>query len=197
MQNAYFVTSSIAGGKSTFIKIVKKLGFDTISADEITHMLLNENAQHIAKLFDDFSLIVNNGIDRKKLGNIIFNDVLAKSKLENFIHPKIKKEILSQAIKIDKKNKAFFIELPLFFENNNYQNLGKSILIYAPKKLLLQRLMKREHIDKEEALKRINCQLDIEKKKQIADYVIENIESYEIFEESVLNFLKYNLKVII
>ncbi len=197
MQNAYFVTSSIAGGKSTFIKIVKNLGFDTISADEITHMLLNKNAQCIAKLFDDLILNIDGSVDRKKLGNIIFNDLFAKKKLETFIHPKIKDEILKQAIKIDKKNKAFFIELPLFFENNNYQNLGKSILIYAPRELLLQRLMLRECISKDEALNKINSQLDIEKKKQMADYVVENIYSYKIFEKSVLNFLKYNLKVIV
>ncbi|EAL2830285.1 dephospho-CoA kinase [Campylobacter lari] len=195
MQNAYFVTSSIAGGKSSFIKIVQNLGFDTLSADVIAHELLNENANSIAKLFDNNDLIIAGKIDRKKLGAIVFNDLNAKKKLEGFLHPKIREEILQKALILDKKNKAFFIELPLFFENNHYQDLGKSILIYAPKEILLKRLMQRDNLDENEALKRINLQLDIEEKLKKADFVIKNISSYEKFEENVLNFLKHTLKV--
>ncbi|MCV3521502.1 dephospho-CoA kinase [Campylobacter lari] len=191
MQNAYFVTSSIAGGKSSFIKIVQNLGFDTLSADVIAHELLNENANSIAKLFNDDDLIIAGKIDRKKLGAIVFNDLNAKKKLEDFLHPKIKEVILRKAQILDKKNKAFFIELPLFFENNHYQNLGKSILIYAPKELLLHRFMQRDNLDEKEALKRINLQLDIEEKLKKADFVIKNISSYENFEKNVLNFLKH------
>ncbi|WP_257937880.1 dephospho-CoA kinase [Campylobacter lari] len=195
MQNAYFVTSSIAGGKSSFIKIVQNLGFDTLSADTIAHELLNENANSIAKLFNDDDLIIAGKIDRKKLGAIVFNDLNAKKKLEDFLHPKIKEVILQKAQILDKKNKAFFIELPLFFENNHYQNLGKSILIYVPKELLLQRLMQRDNLDENEALKRINLQLDIEEKLKKADFVIKNTSGYENFEKNVLNFLKHTLKV--
>ncbi|EAI4440944.1 TPA: dephospho-CoA kinase [Campylobacter lari] len=195
MQNAYFVTSSIAGGKSSFIKIVQNLGFDTLSADVIAHELLNENANSIAKLFDNDDLLIAGKIDRKKLGAIVFNDLNAKKKLEGFLHPKIKEEILQKALILDKKNKAFFIELPLFFENNHYQDLGKSILIYAPKEILLKRLIQRDNLDENEALKRINLQLDIEEKLKKADFVIKNISSYEKFEENVLNFLKHTLKV--
>ncbi|EAJ0325875.1 dephospho-CoA kinase [Campylobacter lari] len=195
MQNAYFVTSSIAGGKSSFIKIVQNLGFDTLSADVIAHKLLNENANSIAKLFDNDDLLIAGKIDRKKLGAIVFNDLNAKKKLEGFLHPKIREEILQKALILDKKNKVFFIELPLFFENNHYQDLGKSILIYAPKEILLKRLMQRDNLDENEALKRINLQLDIEEKLKKADFVIKNISSYEKFEENVLNFLKHTLKV--
>ncbi|EAL5740170.1 dephospho-CoA kinase [Campylobacter lari] len=195
MQNAYFVTSSIAGGKSSFIKIVQNLGFDTLSADVIAHELLNENANFIAKLFNNDDLIIAGKIDRKKLGAIVFNDLNAKKKLEDFLHPKIKETILQKAQILDKNNKAFFIELPLFFENNHYQNLGKSILIYTPKELLLQRLMQRDNLDENEALKRINLQLDIEEKLKKADFVIKNTSGYENFEKNVLNFLKHTLKV--
>ncbi|AJC83928.1 dephospho-CoA kinase [Campylobacter peloridis] len=196
MQNAYFVTSSIAGGKSSFIKIVQNLGFDTLNADKIAHELLDKNANFIAKLFDDDNLILNKKIDRKKLGAIVFNDLKAKKKLENFLHPKIKEEILKKAQILEKKNKAFFIELPLFFENNHYQNLGKSILIYTPKELLLQRLMQRDNLDENEALKRINLQMPIEQKLNLADFVVHNLSTYEEFEKNVLNFLKHILKVI-
>ncbi|CAM4100599.1 dephospho-CoA kinase [Campylobacter armoricus] len=194
MQDAYFITSSIAGGKSSFIKIVQNLGFDTLSADTIAHELLDKNADSIVKLFNNNDLIIAGKIDRKKLGAIVFNDLNAKKKLEDFLHPKIKEKILQNTQILEKKNKAFFIELPLFFENNHYQNLGKSILIYTPKELLLQRLMQRDGLDKNEALKRINLQLDIEEKLKKADFVIKNDSSYEIFEKNVLKFLKYTLK---
>lgn len=195
MQNAYFVTSSIAGGKSSFIKIVQNLGFETLSADTIAHELLNTHANSIAKMFHNDDLITTGKIDRKKLGVIVFNDLNAKKKLEDFLHPKIKEVILQKAKILDQKNKAFFIELPLFFENKHYHGLGKSILIYTPKELLLQRLMQRDNLDKNQALKRIQLQLDIEEKLKKADFVIKNNSSYMIFEENVLNFLKHTLKV--
>ncbi|HEC1284996.1 TPA: dephospho-CoA kinase, partial [Campylobacter upsaliensis] len=71
-----------------------------------------------------------------------------------------------------------------------YQNLGKSVLIYAPKNVSLQRLMQRDGLDKDEALRRIKSQMDIEKKREMADFVIENIDSYEEFRQNCVKFIK-------
>lgn len=196
MKNAYFVTSSIAGGKSSFIEIVKELGFETISADCIAHDLLNKHYKEIIYLFDDCGLLNNSTIDRKKLGARVFGNLEDKRKLEEFIHPKIKNEILKKVEELEKKKKAFFVELPLFFESDAYKNYGKSILIYAPNELLLHRLMSRNDLSQEEALKRLHSQINIEDKKKMADFVIDNSKTYEIFKSNVLSFLRNDLKVI-
>ncbi|KAA6227961.1 dephospho-CoA kinase [Campylobacter sp. LR196d] len=190
MKNAFIVSASIACGKSTFLEIAKNMGFKTLSADSIAHEILDSNAKEINALFSNNELLENDKINRKKLGQVIFNDKNEKKKLENFMFPRIRAKICEAIEILNKKNKPFFIEIPLFFESNFYKNLGQSILIYTPKEQALKRLMKRDNISKEDALIRLNSQLDIEEKKKLADFVIYNTTSYENFQEECVKFIQ-------
>ncbi|EAI8515221.1 dephospho-CoA kinase [Campylobacter upsaliensis] len=189
MKNAYFVSASIACGKSSFIKIANELGFESLSADLIANEITQKNAAVLAEMFL-LNLDKEGKIDKKALANLIFKDKKAKEKLENFMHPKIREELLRKMQILEQKGRIFFVELPLFFESDFYQNLGKSVLIYAPKNVSLQRLMQRDGLDKDEALRRIKSQMDIEKKREMADFVIENIGSYEEFRQNCVKFIK-------
>ncbi|MBS4313670.1 dephospho-CoA kinase [Campylobacter vulpis] len=189
MKNAYFVSASIACGKSSFIKIANELGFKSLSADTISNDILQNNAALLAELFS-LNLDKEGKIDKKILANLIFNDKETKEKLENFMHPKIREELFEKMQILEQKGRIFFVEVPLFFESDFYKNLGKSVLIYAPKNLSLQRLMQRDGLNKEEALKRIEAQMDIEKKREMADFVIENTGSYEEFRQNCVKFIK-------
>ncbi len=189
MKYAYFVSASIACGKSSFIKIANELGFESLSADLIANEITQKNAAVLAEIFL-LNLDKEGKIDKKALANLIFKDKKAKEKLENFMHPKIREELLRKMQILEQKGRIFFVELPLFFESDFYQNLGKSVLIYAPKNVSLQRLMQRDGLDKDEALRRIKSQMDIEKKREMADFVIENIDSYEEFRQNCVKFIK-------
>ncbi|EFS9254037.1 dephospho-CoA kinase [Campylobacter upsaliensis] len=189
MKYAYFVSASIACGKSSFIKIANELGFESLSADLIANEITQKNAAVLAEMFL-LNLDKEGKIDKKALANLIFKDKKAKEKLENFMHPKIREELLRKMQILEQKERIFFVELPLFFESDFYQNLGKSVLIYAPKNVSLQRLMQRDGLDKDEALRRIKSQMDIEKKREMADFVIENIGSYEEFRQNCVKFIK-------
>ncbi|MEB2805843.1 dephospho-CoA kinase [Campylobacter upsaliensis] len=189
MKYAYFVSASIACGKSSFIKIANELGFESLSADLIANEITQKNAAVLAEIFL-LNLDKEGKIDKKVLANLIFKDKKAKEKLENFMHPKIREELLRKMQILEQKGRIFFVELPLFFESDFYQNLGKSVLIYAPKNVSLQRLMQRDGLDKDEALRRIKSQMDIEKKREMADFVIENIGSYEEFRQNCVKFIK-------
>ncbi|SUX13036.1 dephospho-CoA kinase [Campylobacter upsaliensis] len=189
MKNAYFVSASIACGKSSFIKIANELGFESLSADLIANEITQKNAAVLTEMFL-LNLDKEGKIDKKALANLIFKDKKAKEKLENFMHPKIREELLRKMQILEQKGRIFFVELPLFFESDFYQNLGKSVLIYAPKNVSLQRLMQRDGLDKDEALRRIKSQMDIEKKREMADFVIQNIGSYEEFRQNCVKFVK-------
>ncbi|EAL1702268.1 dephospho-CoA kinase [Campylobacter upsaliensis] len=189
MKYAYFVSASIACGKSSFIKIANELGFESLSADLIANEITQKNAAVLAEMFL-LNLDKEGKIDKKALANLIFKNKKAKEKLENFMHPKIREELLRKMQILEQKGRIFFVELPLFFESDFYQNLGKSVLIYAPKNVSLQRLMQRDGLDKDEALRRIKSQMDIEKKREMADFVIENIGSYEEFRQNCVKFIK-------
>ncbi|MCX2683771.1 dephospho-CoA kinase [Campylobacter sp. MIT 21-1685] len=190
MQNAFLVTASIGCGKSAFIKIANSLGFKSISADEISHQILDENAKELAFIFNDTKLLYKQKIDRKYLGNLVFSDNIAKKRLEEFILPKIRKELLEQMTILNKKNQFFFVEIPLLFESRAYENLGKTILIYSTKEQSLARIIQRDNLSKEEAKKRLNAQMDIEEKLLLADFVLYNTSSYEDFKQKCILFLE-------
>ena len=169
---AIALTGGIATGKSTVASLFKLHGFLTIDADKIAHKLLDMHYKEIENLFGS-QYIQDNKVLRKKLGHLIFNNQKEKEKLEKFIHPLIKNEIVKEAKVFEKQQKPYLIDIPLFFENKNY-NIQKSIVVYIPKELQVQRLIKRDKCTQEEALARINNQMNIEEKKKLATYIIDN-----------------------
>jgi dephospho-CoA kinase len=171
-KNAIVLTGGIATGKSTVANLFNLHGFLTIDADKIAHKLLDIHSDKIAELFGN-QYIENGKVIRKELGNLIFNNKEEKEKLEAFIHPLIKKEIVKEAALFEKNNKPYLIDIPLFFENGNY-DIDRNVVVYTPKDVQVKRLMKRDKSSEEEALSRINNQMDIEEKKKRAFYIIDN-----------------------
>jgi len=169
---AIALTGGIATGKSTVSNLFMLHGFLTIDADKITHRLLDANHWAIADMFGN-RYVQNSKVIRKKLGNLIFNDNVEKKKLGDFLHPLIKDEIIKEASLFEEKQKPYLIDIPLFFENQNY-NIKKSIVVYTPKELQIQRLIIRDNCDDFEAIGKINSQMDIEDKKNLATFIIDN-----------------------
>jgi dephospho-CoA kinase len=178
---AVVLTGSIATGKSTVAKIFKAFGFTIIDADSIAHQLLDKHAQEVAQLFGK-GILETKGINRKALGAIVFQDTQKRTELEALLHPLIYDEIARLSILEDKKKKPYLIDIPLFFETNRYP-VEKTIVVYTPKVLQIQRLMQRNGYSKEEAQLRIEMQIDIEEKKQKATYLIDNSQDMEHLQE--------------
>jgi dephospho-CoA kinase len=171
-ENAIVLTGGIATGKSTVASLFMLYGFLTIDADKIAHKLLDLNYKEIENIFGS-EYVKDGKVIRKELGNLIFNNFEEKKKLENFIHPLIKEEIINEAKVFEQNKKPYLIDIPLFFESKNY-DIEKSIVVYTPKDIQVQRLMDRDKSTYEDALTRINNQMDIEDKKDLATYVIDN-----------------------
>lgn len=190
-KNAIVLTGGIATGKSTVAKLFMSHGLLTIDADKIAHKILDKNTSQIASLFGN-DYIKDEKVLRKKLGGLIFNNIKEKLKLEKFIHPLIKEGIIQEAKIFEDNNSPYLIDIPLFFENKNY-NIKRSIVVYASKEIQVQRLIKRDNSNEKEALSRINNQMDIEEKKLLSNYVIDNsttlnnlIKEVEIVKNNIL-----------
>ncbi len=192
-KNAVVLTGGIATGKSTVANLFMLHGFLTIDADKIAHKLLDLHSDTIASLFGA-EYVENGKVLRKELGNLIFNNVDEKKKLENFIHPLIKEEIGKEASLFESKNKPYLIDIPLFFENKNY-DIGKSIVVYTPKEIQIERLQKRDKCDEATALSRINNQMDIEEKKRLSMYVIDNSKDLKYLTSEVERVKNEILKI--
>jgi len=178
---AIALTGSIATGKSSVATIFKSYGFDIIDADMVAHKVLDDNYMKISDIFGK-EYILDNRVDRKRLGTLIFSNKDAKKRLEHLLHPLIFKEIERLSIERDRLQRVYIIDIPLFFETNRYP-ISRVIVVYTPQEIQLQRLIDRDKLSKEEALKRVNSQIDIEEKKIRATYLIDNSKDLKFLQQ--------------
>lgn len=189
--NAYVITGSIASGKSTVVNLLKERGFSVIDADVIAHEQLEICKGEIVREFGEQILDEAGKIDRKKLGAIVFSEPKKLKILEQILHPKIKGEILSNASQLESLGQVYFVDIPLFFEKKErYAEFKNVAVIYAPKELLLSRLMSRNALSLEEAKARVELQMDIEQKREMAKFVIDNSNDRENLKLELEKFLK-------
>ena len=189
--NAYVITGSIASGKSTVVNLLKERGFSVIDADLIAHEQLEICKREIVRVFGEQILDETGKIDRKKLGAIVFNDPKKLKNLEQILHPKIKAEIFFKASQLEGLGQVYFVDIPLFFEKKErYAEFKNVVVIYAPKELLLSRLMSRNGLSLNEAKARVELQMDIEQKREMAKFVIDNSGDMEYLKLELEKFLR-------
>ena len=188
-KNAIVITGVIGSGKSTVVNLLRVYGFSIIDADEIAHRALDESIDEIKSEFGS-EFIKDNKVDRKSLGSLVFSDSKAKKKLENILHPLIKEQIFAEASKLESSNYPYFIDLPLYFEKSPvYDEFQSVCVVYAPEQICLKRIIERNNLDFNEARLRLESQISIEKKREIAAYIIDNSSDLKHLNLEVNSFI--------
>lgn len=188
-KNAIVITGVIGSGKSTVVNLLRVYGFSIIDADEIAHRVLDESIDEIKGEFGS-EFIKDNKVDRKSLGSLVFSDSKAKKKLENILHPLIKEQIFAEASKLESSNYPYFIDLPLYFEKSPvYDEFQSVCVVYAPEQICLKRIIERNNLDFNEARLRLESQISIEKKREIATYIIDNSSDLKHLNLEVNSFI--------
>jgi len=180
-QNAIVLTGGIGTGKSTVASLLHLYGYKIIDADKISKKVFEEKKDIIQKIFGT--------TDRKELRKIVFNNKEKLKTLEDIILPEVKKRVLSLAKKYEKDGVVYFVDLPLYFEKQNYDEFDKVLVVYAPKDIQIQRVMKRDNVDENGALSIIKNQLDIEEKRKKADFIIDNSKDLKHLQKELEKFL--------
>ena len=185
---AIALTGSIATGKSTVASLLALNGMRVIDADTISHEILDNSVDWVRETFGKEYIRLSK-VDRAKLGAFIFSNAEAKKTLEDFLHPKIRDEIIKRSEKQDRLKFPYLIDIPLFFENNNY-NIKDSVVVYTPSDVQLDRFMKRNGYSEEESLRRIATQFPIEEKKDRATWVIDNSKNLKHLQQECEDFVE-------
>jgi dephospho-CoA kinase len=169
---AVALTGGIATGKSSVARMFEADGYRVIDADKVAHAVLEDQKEKIAEMFGE-AMVKEGYVDRKALGAVVFADPLKRKKLEQLLHPLIYEEIEAQAKTEDAKRKPYIVDIPLFFEGKRYP-IARSLVVYAPQKIQIERAVARDGLDREAVLERIAAQIDIEEKRYMGDFVIDN-----------------------
>ena len=168
------ITGSIACGKSTVSDYLKEKGYTIIDADKLGHIALTSEdvKRRLSETFGA-NILVNNEISREVLGKLVFGNDNNLKKLNNIIHPKIK-ELILKLQEQHKDEDRVFLDIALLYEANFVDLVEKVAVVYVDKDVQLERLMTRNSLSKEEALKRIESQMSPQEKASLGDFVINN-----------------------
>ncbi|MCX5905818.1 MAG: dephospho-CoA kinase, partial [Deltaproteobacteria bacterium] len=130
----------------------------------------------IVAYFGKKVLLKDQTLNRKMLSRIIFAHEAKRRKLEEFIHPRIFDEYGVQLQQLIAQRAVGIIQvvIPLLFEADLQFNFDKILLVYIPEKVQIERLMARDHLSRQRALEILQGQWPIDKKRECADYIVDN-----------------------
>lgn len=186
------LTGGIGTGKSTVANMLKGKGIPVVDTDLISREVI-EYPEIIEKIKLEISNEVfdfNNKLDRKKMSEIVFENQEKLKKLNEIMHPEILKKMWLEVEKLKKNHKIIVLDIPLLFEINMEKEVDKILLIYASKEIQLKRIMERDCRSREEAIKIINSQIPLYKKREKSDYIIQNNDSLENLEKKLEKILE-------
>ncbi|MGI6712510.1 MAG: dephospho-CoA kinase [Bacillota bacterium] len=172
------LTGGISSGKSTVSAILKELGAYIIDADAIAREVVMPGRpawREIIHVFGAKILQEDGQINRKALADIVFQDEEARRKLNEITHPRISEErnrIIAEIAAKDEKAIIVF-DVPLLIETGMYKEVDEVWLVALPEDLQIKRLINRDKISEEEALRRISSQMPLAEKKKYAHHIID------------------------
>ena len=178
------LTGGIASGKSTVSCYLRELGAKIIDADVLARELVLPHSpawQEIVNHFGAEILTQDGFLQRKKLGEIIFQSPTERKVLNKILHPKIKDKTI-ELIKLFRQKKDFpllVIDAPLLIEAEMTEMVDEVWVVAIPEELQLQRLKARDNLSTLEAQKRIATQMSLQEKLKFASRVIDNSGSRE------------------
>ncbi|MGG3282139.1 dephospho-CoA kinase [Paenibacillus solani] len=174
------LTGGIATGKSTVSSMLAMKGALLVDADVIAREVMLPGHPVLGKVTEHFgqSILLEDGtLDRKKLGELIFNNPQQREVLNGITHPAIREEIRerTEAFELQHPDRLVVVDIPLLLEaREQYPYLDEIVVVYVPRELQLKRLIERDDLAREAAEARLNSQMDIEQKKALADILIDN-----------------------
>ncbi|TLG72489.1 dephospho-CoA kinase [Culicoidibacter larvae] len=168
------LTGGIASGKTTVANMLEEFGYYVLDSDKIAHQAMHDSKikKQIDETFGDIAFDSKGEVDRKFLGSVVFKDPIQLAKLNSIIHPYVYHHL--EHMIASRHNAIVFVDVPLLFEAKFTTLTDKNIVVYAPKEIQIQRLMDRNDFTEEQALERIEAQMPIDEKRDLADFVVDN-----------------------
>jgi dephospho-CoA kinase len=171
------LTGGIACGKSVVRRRLEERGIPTLDADAVVHRLLQRGTdvtRRIAKTFGSEVIATDGSVDRKALGAIVFNNEDARNRLNALVHPAVWREIERFFEEREKASEPVaVVDAALMIETGSYRRYDRLVVVHCHPDLQLERLMARDGLSREDALRRIQAQMPLEEKRGFADYLVD------------------------
>ncbi len=172
------LTGQTGAGKTLVSTLLSNLGYRVIDADVVARQVVAKGAKCTLDLAVEFGIEILNAdgtLNRRKLGNIVFNDKQKRIALNRITFPYIQEAIFEQVNVLKNKGyKTIFLDAPTLIESGTHKRCDKVVSVIAPLETRMARIIDRDKISEEEAMARIGSQHEDEYYTAISDYVICN-----------------------
>ena len=177
------LTGGIGSGKSVILEVFSSYGVPCYQSDNRAKELMQKSPELIRQIKVLFGedIYQEKKLNRSKLADIVFGDKKKLKSLNTLVHPLVNKDF---QFFLNQQNTEYIIkETAILFEAGIAKDCDQTILVTAPEKLRIQRVMKRDKINAEHIKYRMSHQWSDEKKIPLANYVINNIEWDKTFKK--------------
>jgi len=183
------LTGGIGTGKSHVAGLLQSLGASVINADEVGHEAYtpdSESWREVVKTFGKEILQPSGGIDRQKLGAIVFSDAQQLEKLNAIMHPRMAK-MVADRIQVfrDQGVQTVVVEAALLFEAGWDSLVDEVWTTDSSVELVIERLQARNGMDEKEARRRIDSQMDRTERIERSNLVVDNSGDVATLEQTV------------
>jgi dephospho-CoA kinase len=183
------IVGGIGSGKTFVARVFSELGCVVIDSDELVRRAYTDPAilQEIRDIWGTAIFDPQGQINRSALGKLVFSDPAQRTQLEGIIHPyiaKLRDQIMTKAAD-EPQVPAFVWDAPLLIEAGLSSQCDAVVFVDTPLDTRMARVAQFRGWDSAELLKREKLQLPLDKKKEIADYVIDNTADADIIRRQV------------
>jgi dephospho-CoA kinase len=176
------LTGGVGSGKSTVAAMLRELGAEVVDADEATHAVYEPGSPGYDAVVREFGpdFVRDGGIDRSRLGDLVFRDADARRRLNAIVHPLVREWMAKRtAAAVEQGADVVVQDVPLLFENSLEKLFSSVVLVYVPEELQVERLVAGRGFTPERARAVIAAQMPIEAKRGLAQHVINNSGTLE------------------
>ncbi|HEU4836617.1 MAG TPA: dephospho-CoA kinase [Pyrinomonadaceae bacterium] len=195
------LTGSIGVGKSFVASVFVELGCHVLDADQTAREVVMPGTRGLKALtvaFGEEILNTDGTLDRKRLGALIFADQSKREQLNHILHPFIiaRQDEILNAWEAEDPDGIGIVDAALMIESGGYKRFDKLIVVHCRPEVQLERLMLRDKLSRDEALRRINSQMPQEEKQKFADYLIDTSDGFELTRSRSVEIYQQLIRVI-
>ncbi|HDG4939119.1 TPA: dephospho-CoA kinase [Staphylococcus aureus] len=172
------LTGGIASGKSTVSELLSVFGFKVVDADKAAREAVKKGSKGLAQVrevFGDEAIDENGEMNRRYMGDLVFNHPEKRLELNAIIHPIVRDIMEEEKQEYLKQGYNVIMDVPLLFENELENTVDEVWVVYTSESIQMDRLMQRNNLSLEDAKARVYSQISIDKKSRMADHVIDNL----------------------
>ncbi|MEN3330196.1 MAG: dephospho-CoA kinase [Acidobacteriota bacterium] len=195
------LTGSIGVGKSFVTSVFAELGCHVLDADQTAREVVmpgTPGLKALTQAFGEQILNADGTLNRKQLGAVVFNDESQRQRLNHILHPFIivRQDEIMNAWEAEDPDGIGIIDAALMIESGGYKRFDKLIVVHCRPEVQLERLMLRDKLSRDEALRRINSQMPQEEKQKFADYLIDTSDGFEFTRARTVEIYQQLIRVI-